>query len=480
MSQLYPRDMADEILTRAATDGSFEISEWPRTLAFILDRLDDIFRHAFPLPKAMPRSMAPPPLPSRVEVPASTPPRAADGDKNDVSPNSDQTRRTSPSKNGENGFSSSNTIPESNCKEDDPPTNSQQENESPPSSERENQAPNVTAGASPFTNGLEFPQDLLELYKTCRQTLERDFAQYPPHTIQRLAELVLHPKQHHRFLPAYLRALDRVVTVTSGAHDFPSQSSDSATHGTNGVSETSNYDENLGGALLTPIPWLRRSGLEPAPSEGELHSERKDTIEGPRGTGSIETVTVTVNGIQSPSNASQSQQLQSNSTPVSPTLSEQSDASSSSSESIDERLRREGGVSQGELLRQEQEVGVVPLSQTLSRRPLAGADVGGIAGGDSVMVDSEVPHDAEDIPHARGPEVIGVADLGPQKSVGPIDLEAAVGRLKSPELDADEKESRTKSNAHGRESTANEEHVKEESTIEKDKDGDIIIADANG
>lgn len=87
------------------------------------------------------------------------------------------------------------------------------------------------------------------------------FTSKPPHTIQRLAELILRPTTHYRTLPAYLRAVDRVVTVTSSADNFPLQMQASANR-PNGLvnGERSDHgvggDEFLGGALLTPIPWL--------------------------------------------------------------------------------------------------------------------------------------------------------------------------------------------------------------------------------
>lgn len=148
-------------------------------------------------------------------------------------------------------------------------------------------------------------------------------------------------------------------------------------------------DESLGGALLTPIPWLRNQSKS-SDVDAEVRTESTETIDGPNGAGSIETVTVSVNGIPSHTAASQ------------------------------ESLRAEGGVTQGELLRQEQEAGVIPVSQLSVHQ-------------------SEDDEDEEEIPHARGPQEIGMEDMGPQSSsnserngftVGMqgIDVEAAVGR----------------------------------------------------
>jgi hypothetical protein len=104
------------------------------------------------------------------------------------------------------------------------------------------------------------------LLDSIKSTLKTFFASKPPHTIQRLAELVLRPNAHYRTLPAYLRAVDRVVSVTSTADIFPLQTEPSAGQ-VNGVLNGGGHsfmfpdhapgsDESLGGALLTPIPWL--------------------------------------------------------------------------------------------------------------------------------------------------------------------------------------------------------------------------------
>lgn len=266
------------------------------------------------------------------------------------------------------------------------------------------------------------------------QTLTAYFNRYPPHTIQRLAELILSPRKHYRTLPSYLHAVDRVVHVTSGANTYPlpaavpdafgakilsngliptgSEDLDALSWGstTNATVQSSlGSDESLGGALLTPIPWLRnQSALSSNSSsnsttelEGEVKTEFMETIDGPNGTGRVETVSVSVNGIPSATLASSS------------ALSITRDTNGG--------LRAEGGVTQGELLRQEQRAGVVPAAQLANKHSAGDGDV----------------EDEESV-HARGPDEIGMEDMGPQ-SVGSggalhghgmqgIDVEAAVGR----------------------------------------------------
>lgn len=339
--------------------------------------------------------------------------------------------------------------------------------------------------------------------------LNESFHTYPPHTIQRLAELILRPRQHYKSLPSYLHAVDRVVHVTSGNNTYPlppaiPDMSSMSLGGPNGVMDqgqpqengsdtsmawvsTSNgnaigSDEALGGALLTPIPWLQRRssgnrdgdggsesgesstlGSDGGPSpmaanqgpaasqrsssqqssrQFETRTESTETIDGPNGVGSIETVSISVNGIPPMGSAAQ------------------------------QRV-----ITQGELIRQEQRAGVVPVSQLQRSGPVVvtssseastttatddGSPPADAADNDTAMgegegegesdgeqpkdtgsekSDEEMP-DEEEAPHARGPDIIGAADMGPQAptsstfslshggnmEVRGIDVEAAVGR----------------------------------------------------
>lgn len=154
-----------------------------------------------------------------------------------------------------------------------------------------------------------------------------------------------------------------------------------------------------------------------SPLEGEVKTESTEMVEGPNGMGGVETVSVSVNGVSS---------TRGDSTSLSP-----------ATENTEAVLRAEGGVTQGELLRQEQRAGVVPIAQLSGHR-----------------VDGEGNDEEDEIPHARGPEEIGMEDMGPQNAGstmdrgGPhmdlqgIDVEAAVGRKKEvkEEVKLEEKE----------------------------------------
>src|ERR1700712_3643318 len=146
-----------------------------------------------------------------------------------------------------------------------------------PSSTQSTQSANEDTQPRPASqSSFSLPGQLMTFYLSITSTLQKLFAQKPPHTIQRLSELLLAPKQHYRTLPSYLHALDRVVHVTSGAHTFPLPPAipDPSSHtilsngtssvdplsvswsnpaNTTGGPSTLGSDESLGGALLTPI-----------------------------------------------------------------------------------------------------------------------------------------------------------------------------------------------------------------------------------
>lgn len=187
--------------------------------------------------------------------------------------------------------------------------------------------------------------------------------------------------------------------------------------------------------------------------EGEVKTESTEMIEGPNGPGGVETVSVSVNGVSSAIAAS---------------------TVSVSDMDLSATLREQGGITQGELLRQEQKAGVVPAVQLRH------------------VADSDGMGEDDEMPHARGPEEIGMEDMGPQNPAcgsqrkGPgsgmqgIDIEAAIGR----KLDSDEQEptkedelDKTTPSTPKRE--ADEEMGSEEKRA-KGEDVEMEITDADG
>ncbi|KAL8650014.1 MAG: hypothetical protein Q9226_005320 [Calogaya cf. arnoldii] len=379
----------DTLLDSLAKDGRMDYSEWPSLLRRIQQKLDFIARHDFPIPSIPLPHVPPSSIKDEVVKPD---PSSQDAQKEDISPGSP-------------------SLPS--------------EARQPPEPEPMPSPPN-TAMAPPAGT---LPPHLLSLLSSVQSSLRSSFSEAPPHTAQRLAELVTQPRSHYRSLPSYLRALDRVVSVSSPATLFPLPNTTSTAHGSylNGTitpvgTNDSDPDETLGGAALTPIPWLRET-LHSSSGErmvgSDLRTESTSVIDGPNGVGSVETVTVAVNG-----NTRQSP----------------------------------AAVTQGELIRQEQEAGVVPVPMARSTAPL---DVGRR---------KEDADEEEVVPHARGPEVIGMEDMGPQGSSTGFDVEAALGRkgegeappLRKPPEVAEDKDKAI------------------EKEKEKDADGDVEVVDADG
>ncbi|KAK1908058.1 hypothetical protein P3342_013378 [Pyrenophora teres f. teres] len=383
---------AESILTTAAEHGSLDSAHWPQTLDYILARLDEIVA-LFPKPPA------------------------------DFNSNPSPTHQTTdlPSRpNTSNALSSQDSHVTD--KENAPPA-------TPP------RPPVPSFSAANEQHNV--PQDITNFYSSIRATLSKNFAKHPPHTIQRLAELVLEPKKRYQYLPPYLRALDRVVSVSSPLTVFPLPQAVLPTAGglLNGTASTTpqtaplGSDESLGGALLTPIPWLQNRG------QNELISESTEMVDGPNGAGRIETVTVGM--------------LSGGQRPESPT----SVAQIASSHPDGETLPSTGPVTQGELLRQEQEAGIVLNNpHTMTTSPTR-TTFGEIEGASKIM---ETIEGEEEVPHARGPEIIGMEDTGPQKQ-GKLDIEGAIGRPslhKSPEpvepAETDAKDQTAKEGAPGK------------------------------
>ncbi|KAK4241814.1 hypothetical protein C8A03DRAFT_29980 [Achaetomium macrosporum] len=445
-------EAGDDILRKAAQDGSMDYAAWPDLLPTVLARIEKIAHTEFPIPAiATPVPPAQPPSPRFLApLPSSDPVEALD--------------QTNPSPTSSQGTDKENAKPSSPSAARNAGTST---NAGPASSTTA--APSSQSGASaqqqpPGTAPL--PKPIVDMLDEVLSVLRTNFSQYPPHTIQRLAELVLRPREHYRNVVPYLHALDRVVHVTSGANTYPLPpalpdigamsllANGVGGRGAGGLgidtaaANNLGSDEALGGALLTPIPWLSRrangegsddgsdagsssplsAGGNPSQQfqlqqhqqrqnahlEGRIQTENTVTIEGPNGMGSIETVSVSVNGI--PSTGAGAAML------------------------------TQRSVTQGELLRQEQRAGVVPLNQLNRHQPQqrsTRSDSSDTVDEDAAMSDDTAEEEEEEeIPHARGPEEIGPADTGPQDpatanyiaggggslDVGRLDLEAAVGR----------------------------------------------------
>ncbi|KAJ6100814.1 hypothetical protein N7499_000444 [Penicillium canescens] len=265
----------EEALRTAANGGSIELERWNGMAAPLIERLEHIVYNMFPIPRMRPE---------QIGQQSSTNHASQLQEANEVAPESSNKENAAPA---------------------DPPG-------SPPSSER---VPDSQTQPSGTSTDDQLPPPLVLLLKAIRSSITSFFEEKPPHTIQRLAELVLEPTQHYKTLPAYLRAVDRVVSVTSSADIFPFNTPSPADDQSNGLVHPSNSsgvylapdyahglgsDESLGGALLTPIPWLNGSSFEGEGTEEPLPTQPTEEPE-PATTVPTETEDVAANASPEPS-----------------------------------------------------------------------------------------------------------------------------------------------------------------------------------
>ncbi|KAH8697732.1 hypothetical protein BGW36DRAFT_341872 [Talaromyces proteolyticus] len=361
------------LLEIVAQDGTMDYDRWPSQLEPLLERLDEIVRNEFPIPKV------PPELASSFASQSSSFPSS---------------------------YPVQDSLQSSN-KENAPPPADQ-----PLFSETQEVSEQQSSNQPSQTDADCLPPPLLSLLTSIKSTLRTYFVSNPPHTIQRLAELILRPTRQYRTLPAYLRAVDRVVSVSSSADIFPLPRTDVPGEGelSNGISNgiTSSFmladdslgsDESLGGALLTPIPWLTNPHLEVA------HADM--VVEG--------------------------------AVP----------------------LRANAAVTQGELIRQEQEAGLVANSQA------SHSSVNALAEGEESG--ERLSPQPDEVPHARGPSVVGVEDLGLQDGKG---VEMTISNSTPAQED-----NNTEMDASSSLNPSNETPADETNESNGDADGDIVLDD---
>ncbi|RAL17186.1 uncharacterized protein BO97DRAFT_474269 [Aspergillus homomorphus CBS 101889] len=434
----------EESLEIAANGGAIDPSKWPNLVEPLLERLQHNVYNVFPMPRVPPAAAQQPPLPSAATILAQNP--------------SPSTTTSDSSANN----SAETSIPP-NLQTPPRPT-ATSSTTTPLSSERipDSQPFSSQAASSSSTNSPTLPGPLDHLLTAISANIRTLFATKPPHTIQRLAELILRPTAHYRTLPAYLRAVDRVVSVTSPADIFPFRTS-TGTHqpqhhqpngtingggsagsaGGGGAVEPSfmfsdhglGSDESLGGALLTPIPWLHNTASSPE-AEGEQEAAAGGHI-GAAGDGASET------GFSAQ-------------TTVGPT----------------------GGIDSG-----GSGAGGDVLAPTATGENDTENEVMG--GMDSVPAESAV----EDVPHARGPPVVGVEDMGLQDGKGvEMNLDGASG-----DDDDGRQQQQSQTQAPGQESSADQQGGQQQeqqagqaedqaqegaSKPVTDGDGDIALEDA--
>lgn len=234
-----------------------------------------------------------------------------------------------------------------------------------------------------------------------------------------------------------MNALDRIVSVSTGSDAFPLPiiepigGNGPLVNGTHAsiASRNPNSEESLGGALLTPIPWLRDHG-------SSTSSGRR------RSSGHSDEASMETEGVEAHA-------------------------------ATQDSLHNTGPVTQGELLRKEQETSAPPAPvAALSGRPGSTP----IHGAEDSKVEGEIVVEEPEQPHARGPDTIGPEDTGPQDhalgSGQVLDMEAAVGRSRSPQPPSKSEEAKSEKE--------DKRQVQSGHGTSKDQDGDVVLADVDG
>ncbi|OJJ40472.1 hypothetical protein ASPWEDRAFT_216634 [Aspergillus wentii DTO 134E9] len=382
----------EESLETAANGGLMDFEKWAGMVEPLLERLEYIVYNAFPMPKATPEETS-----SFVPTQPSSFPSSSQPQDSHTVPSSSNKENASPAdlQTPPRPTASSATAPSS-------------------SSERvPDSQPQSFAGP---TNEI-LPAPLQLLLDSIRSTLKTFFTSKPPHTIQRFAELILRPNAHYRTLPAYLRALDRVISVTSSAEVFPLQTQTSSNQ-PNGIlnggsssfmlpDHSLGSDESLGGALLTPIPWLSNATIDV--DDGVPLDEDNEPMP-----------------IVPQEQEQQTQEPQAQEEDTAGFATQQTPANTESTIAVENEA--------------------------------LGANV------------TSPPADTEEVPHARGPPVVGVEDMGLQDGKGVEMALSSEEGAASNDATAAQEGQQTNQSAQGN----------DYSNPNADGDGDILLGDVKG
>lgn len=354
-----------------------------------------------------------------------------------------------------------------------------------------------TTGEEEEDNQSRLPPELVQILDRALHTLRTTFAEKPPHTVQRLCELVLYPKKHYRTLPAYLRGLDRVVSVSSTLDIFPLDIPPPTTNGlrddagallfpnTNGYNRADDLgsDESLGGALLTPIPWLKHNSQ--SPGSGSVNSSSLSKVSSWQDAASDPDDDFLSEDLSSAEPDSVTQDAIEDATAI-----EEVAAEHRSDGSIPDRPNH--AVTQGELLRLEQEAGVVPVPVediSLPEGMLPESQGGPKAHNDD---GDNMP---DSVPHARGPDLVGTVDMGlvggqernvhinhssDRERVGVTEVSNAQDVLSGGSAAQQRSDTSPNSGSGSGESDDFVHVTGSESAAKKDEDGDIVLVDVDG
>lgn len=114
----------------------------------------------------------------------------------------------------------------------------------------------------------------IEIY----EQFDEKFPEDPPFTIQRIAELLLKPRNYYteRDPQKFLFALERSLSVQSTQKEYPENDLKTELKNVNGVSRGGNDEtDGASGIVLTPINWVVDTGTPP-PDDLEGKEDREE------------------------------------------------------------------------------------------------------------------------------------------------------------------------------------------------------------
>ncbi|KAA8898309.1 hypothetical protein TRICI_006570 [Trichomonascus ciferrii] len=128
-------------------------------------------------------------------------------------------------------------------------------------------------------------QSLKEYAEDVKEQFEEKFPDEPPFTIQRIAELLLRPREYYteESPQKFLFALERSLSVQSTHTEYPEEELKRELKNTDSESQGSSNESSQSGIVLTQISWVVDTGTpppdeledtkRPKPSEGKAESE---------------------------------------------------------------------------------------------------------------------------------------------------------------------------------------------------------------
>ncbi|KAK6340260.1 hypothetical protein TWF730_002024 [Orbilia blumenaviensis] len=249
----------ESLVHQIALDSTIELNDWPGVLQYMLKRLEWIAYNSFPLPKPPPLLGPKPPISlsreSTILIQSSEEEQGQNSlDSTGENRESSNTPTAVPTVDVEATQTQTDTTAQvpAASQPQDPPSAQSSQSTAIPATQFPSEIPN--------SNNVEkfLPPTLLTSLNSLVTLLNTTFPAAPPHTVQRFAELILKPNKHYRSLAKFLRACHRVVSVTSGADKFPLPISHDGQPSSNAIpigSGLVNEHDEATGATLTPIPW---------------------------------------------------------------------------------------------------------------------------------------------------------------------------------------------------------------------------------